>query len=242
MSKRGDNLSNKNKRGARRAATERASSGGSKSKKTTLKRKGAPSPLWKWTKRLTIAGGLVALLGALFLAFAVGFAARSLPSFYQLKSSQAGQTIRVLSRDGSEVVEIGPSFGEWLDFQEIPENMRNAMIAVEDKRFYSHYGVDPIRTTGAVVEGFTGARSRVGGTSTISQQLARNLFLSSNRTFDRKAREAVLAMALEWKFSKEQILELYLNKVYFGGGAYGVDSASRKFFSHPGRTLSVAEA
>ncbi|MEL7219225.1 MAG: transglycosylase domain-containing protein, partial [Pseudomonadota bacterium] len=177
MSKRGDNLSNKNKRGARRAATERASSGGSKSKKTTLKRKGAPSPLWKWTKRLTIAGGLVALLGALFLAFAVGFAARSLPSFYQLKSSQAGQTIRVLSRDGSEVVEIGPSFGEWLDFQEIPENMRNAMIAVEDKRFYSHYGVDPIRTTGAVVEGFTGARSRVGGTSTISQQLARNLFL-----------------------------------------------------------------
>ena len=116
------------------------------------------------------------------------------------------------------------------------------MIAVEDKRFYSHYGVDPIRTTGAVVEGFTGARSRVGGTSTISQQLARNLFLSSNRTFDRKAREAILAMALEWKFSKEQILELYLNKVYFGGGAYGVDSASRKFFSHPGKALSVAEA
>lgn len=246
MSKRGDSLSNKNKRGSRRAATERASSSkdknASSNKKVKAKSGNGPSPLWKWTKRGVIWGGLAALLGAIFLVFAVGFAARSLPSFYQLKSSQAGQTIRVLSRDGTEIVEIGPSFGEWLAFEDIPENMRNAMIAVEDKRFYSHYGVDPIRTTGAVVEGFTGARSRVGGTSTISQQLARNLFLSSNRTFDRKAREAILAMALEWKFSKEQILELYLNKVYFGGGAYGVDSASRKFFSHPGKALSVAEA
>ncbi|KEO89218.1 penicillin-binding protein [Erythrobacter longus] len=248
MSKRGNDLQNKGpnqgKRGSRRAASERASSGQSKSKssKTRLKREGNPSPFWKWTKRFAVFGTVAALLGAIFLAFAVGFAARSLPSFFQLKASQAGQTILVRARDGSEIVEIGPSFGEWLDFEDIPENMRNAMVAVEDKRFYTHYGVDPIRTTGAVVEGFTGARSRVGGTSTITQQLARNLFLSSNRTFDRKAREAILAMALEWKFSKEQILELYLNKVYFGGGAYGVDSASRKFFSHPGKELSVAEA
>ena len=201
-----------------------------------------PSRFWKWIKRLAIWGTATAVLGAIFLAFAVGFAARSIPSFYQLKATQTGQTILVRARDGTEIVEIGPSFGEWLDHEEIPLNMRNAMIAVEDKRFHSHFGVDPIRTTGAIVEGFMGTRSRVGGTSTISQQLARNLFLSSNRTVDRKAREAVLAMALEWKFSKEQILELYLNKVYFGGGAYGVDSASRKFFSHPGTELSVAEA
>ncbi|KEO85402.1 penicillin-binding protein [Erythrobacter sp. JL475] len=203
---------------------------------------GPPSPLWKWTKRLAIWGTAAAVLGAIFLAFAVGFAAQSIPSFYQLKATQTGQTILVRARDGTEIVEIGPSFGEWLEHDEIPLNMRNAMIAVEDKRFHSHFGVDPIRTTGAIVEGFMGTRSRVGGTSTITQQLARNLFLSSNRTVDRKAREAVLAMALEWKFSKEQILELYLNKVYFGGGAYGVDSASRKFFSHPGTELSVAEA
>ena len=75
---------------------------------------------------------------------------------------------------------------------------------------------------------------------TITQQLARNVFLNSNRTLDRKLREAVLAMALEWNFSKQQILELYLNKVYFGGGAYGIDSASRKFFSHSAhRTVAV---
>jgi penicillin-binding protein 1A len=244
MSKRGDRLQNKQKRGSRRAASERASSKTmAKTRKDPMKSASKrPSPIWKWSKRIALAGVATALLAVVFLAFAVGFAAQTIPSFYQLQASQAGQTILVRARDGSEIVELGPSFGEWLDFEEIPDTMKNAMIAVEDKRFYSHYGIDPIRTTGAIVEGFTGARSRVGGTSTISQQLARNLFLSSNRTVDRKAREAVLAMALEWKFTKEEILELYLNKVYFGGGAYGVDSASRKFFSHPGTELSVAEA
>ncbi|WP_416830756.1 MAG: transglycosylase domain-containing protein [Erythrobacter sp.] len=249
MSKRGDSLQNKGKRGSRRAAAERAASANGAGKMKLARDasgargpSGPQSPLWKWTKRLAIWGTAAAVLGAIFLAFAVGFAAQSIPSFYQLKATQTGQTILVRARDGTEIVEIGPSFGEWLEHDEIPLNMRNAMIAVEDKRFHSHFGVDPIRTTGAIVEGFMGTRSRVGGTSTITQQLARNLFLSSNRTVDRKAREAVLAMALEWKFSKEQILELYLNKVYFGGGAYGVDSASRKFFSHPGTELSVAEA
>ncbi|MEM6266260.1 MAG: PBP1A family penicillin-binding protein [Pseudomonadota bacterium] len=191
---------------------------------------------------MTLYGGALVAIAAIFVACAVGFAARSIPSFYQLKATQNAQTILVRARDGSEIVELGPSFGEWLEYDEIPENMKNAMIAVEDKRFNDHYGVDPIRTTGAIIEGFTGSRERVGGTSTISQQLARNIFLNTNRTIDRKAREAVLAMALEWKFSKEQILELYLNKVYFGGGAYGIDSASRKFFSHPATELSVAEA
>ncbi len=260
MSKRGDTLQNKGKRGSRRAASDRAKSGSGGSGggsggggKKRLSRSGGssggsgggqkePSFLWKWTKRLTLWGGIAAVLGAVFLAFAVGFAAREIPSFQQLKANQTGQTILVRARDGSEIVEIGPSFGEWLDHDEIPVNMRNAMVAVEDRRFHSHFGVDFWRTGGAIIEGITGSRSRVGGTSTISQQLARNLFLSSNRTFDRKAREAVLAMALEWRFSKEQLLELYLNKVYFGGGAYGVDSASRKFFSHPGTELSVAEA
>ncbi|QUL36858.1 transglycosylase domain-containing protein [Erythrobacter sp. JK5] len=241
MSKRGDGIQNKSKRGSRRAAAERSRSRSSKPRKSRGEGKPA-SPFWRWTKRLALWGTGAAVLGALFLAFAVGFAARSIPSFYQLKATQTGQTILVRARDGSEIVELGPSFGEWLDYQDIPETMKNAMVAVEDKRFHDHFGVDPVRTTGAVIEGFTGSRSRVGGTSTISQQLARNLFLNNNRTVDRKAREAVLAMALEWKFSKEQILELYLNKVYFGGGAYGIDSASRKFFSHPAKELSVAEA
>ena len=115
------------------------------------------------------------------------------------------------------------------------------MVAVEDRRFYR---------TSASIRSAWSARLYLGqarpvalaATSTITQQLARNVFLNSNRTFDRKLREAVLAMALEAKFSKQQILELYLNKVYFGGGAYGIDSASRKFFSHPATRATIAEA
>ncbi len=246
MSKRGDRLTNKGKRGSRRAASERAGSDAGRSRKrsrsSSRRASDEGSRLGRWIRKAVLWGGGAALVLAVLLALAVGFAARSIPSYYQLKATQTAQTILVRARDGTEIVELGPSFGEWLDYEEIPDNMKNAMIAVEDKRFESHFGVDPYRTIGAIVEGFTGSRSRVGGTSTITQQLARNIFLNSNRTIDRKAREAVLALALEWKFSKEQILELYLNKVYFGGGAYGVDSASRKFFSHPATELSVAES
>ncbi len=187
-------------------------------------------------------GGLaICLLGLLFLGIAVAFAARSLPSFYQLKATQNAQTIVVRARDGSEIVEIGPSYGQWLSAEEIPEVMKDAMIAVEDRRYYSHPGVDPYGLARALYTAVSDDR-RVSATSTITQQLARNVFLNSNRSLDRKLREGVLSLALEWKFSKQQILELYLNKVYFGGGAYGIDSASRKFFSHPGTELSIAES
>ncbi|GAA0271115.1 transglycosylase domain-containing protein [Alteraurantiacibacter aestuarii] len=186
-------------------------------------------------------GGALALLGAIALGTSVFFAARGMPSFASLMSSQNGQTIIVRARDGSEIVALGPSYGEWLHDEEIPEIMKIAMVSVEDRRFYSHFGIDPLGLARAVFNAMQQDR-RVSATSTITQQLARNVFLNSNRTWDRKLREAVLAMALEWKFSKEQILELYLNKVYFGGGAYGVDSASRKFFSHSARELSTAEA
>ncbi|MBY6218693.1 transglycosylase domain-containing protein [Qipengyuania aquimaris] len=226
------------KRGSRRKSSKRAE----RAARAEAEGKRDFSALKLWSKRIALWGGALVLLGALFLAIAVGFAARSLPSFYQLKATQNAQTIVVRARDGTEIVELGPSYGKWLSSEDIPQVMKDAMISVEDRRFYSHPGVDIVRLTGAVIEGVTGERSRVGGTSTISQQLARNVFLNSNRTLDRKAREAVLAMALEWKFSKEQILELYLNKVYFGGGAYGIDSASRKFFSHPATELSTAEA
>lgn len=236
MSKRGEQLQNTGTRGKRRAATRRSDTAGGASPTP-------PHSRWRLlVKRFFIWSGALAALGLVFLAFAVAFAASSLPSYSTLQATQPGQTIVIRARDGRELVEIGPSFGEWLDYGEIPDTMTNAMIAVEDKRFHSHIGIDPVRLTGAVVEWLTGSRERIGGTSTITQQLARNLFLNNNRTPDRKAREAVLAMALEWKFSKEQILELYLNKVYFGGGAYGIDSASRKFFSHPANELSVEEA
>ncbi|MCA0903046.1 transglycosylase domain-containing protein [Qipengyuania aquimaris] len=225
------------KRGSRRKRATRAE----RAKRAEADGRNPPSRFWRWIKRLFLWGAVAAVLGAVFLAIAVGFAARSLPSYYQLKATQNAQTIVVRARDGTEIVELGPSYGKWLSSDEIPQVMKDAMISVEDRRFYSHPGVDPYGLTRAVYVWATG-QNRLGATSTITQQLARNVFLNSNRTIDRKLREAVLAMALEWKFSKEQILELYLNKVYFGGGAYGIDSASRKFFSHPASELSVAEA
>ena len=237
MSKRGASLQNKGQRGARRAAAEREA-------RVHNGPRGPgkpPSRFGGWLRRALVWGAGIAGVGLVSLLIAVVLAANSLPGYSELQAIQTAQTIVVRARDGTEIVEIGPSYGEWLRFEEIPDSMKNAMVAVEDKRFYSHFGIDFYRTAAAVIQSFTKGE-RIGATSSITQQLARNIFLNSNRNLDRKAREALLALALEWKFSKEQLLELYLNKVYFGGGAYGIDSASRKFFSHPATELSIGEA
>jgi len=186
----------------------------------------------------TALGGLIALVAAVFVAM------QSLPSFESLKSSPNGQMIRVHAADGSVIVSLGPSFGRWLAHDQIPDVMKKAMVSVEDKRFYHHPGVDPVgmaRAAWFAVE-HRGTGRRMQGASTITQQLTRNVFLNNSYSFGRKAREMILALAMERKFSKQQILELYLNKVYFGGGAYGIDAASRKFFGHPATKLSLPEA
>jgi penicillin-binding protein 1A len=185
--------------------------------------------------------GAFLLLALVALVVAVGIAMSSLPSFDQLKSSPNGQMIRVHAVDGTVLVSLGPSYGQWLSADQIPGVMKDAMVSVEDRRFYEHPGVDPIGILRSV-----GVRAQRGhwtqGGSTITQQLARNVFLTSNKTFGRKFREAIISLALERKFSKAQILELYLNKVYFGGGSYGIDAASRKFFGHGADHLSLGEA
>jgi len=183
-----------------------------------------------------------AIVGLIALVVAVLVAMNSLPSYNELvRRDDLGQMIRVHAADGSVLVSLGPSFGEWLSYNDIPPIMKNAMVAVEDKRFRSHIGVDPIGLARAVKVRATKGRWTQGG-STITQQLARNIFLTNNRTFGRKIREAILAMALERRFTKDQILELYLNRVYFGGGAYGIDAASRRFFGHSAKTLNLSEA
>ncbi len=164
-----------------------------------------------------------------------------LPSFDSLKSSPNGQMIRVHAADGTVIVSMGPSFGEWLPYNQIPQVMREATVSVEDRRFRSHIGVDPIGVARSFKVRYDRGHWTQGG-STITQQLARTVFLNNQKKFGRKFREAILAFALEWKFSKDQILELYLNKVYYGGGAYGIDAASRKFFGHGADHLSLAEA
>ena len=187
-------------------------------------------------------GLAAAAVGLLALIVAVVVAMTSLPNYDELaKRDDLGQMIRIRAADGSVLVTMGPSFGQWLPYEKIPATMRAAMISVEDKRFRGHLGVDPIGMARSVKVRFDTGRWKQGG-STITQQLARNIFLTNSRTFGRKVREGVLALALERKFSKDQILELYLNRVYFGGGAYGIDAASRTFFGHGADQLSLSEA
>jgi penicillin-binding protein 1A len=202
----------------------------------TASRKG--STLIRVLKGLVYAG----LLGLLGLVVAVAVATAYLPSYSELtKRSDLGQMIRVRAANGQVLLQLGPSFGRWLTYDQIPPEMRAAIISTEDRRFRSHVGVDPIgiaRALGSAVV----KNHKVSATSTLTQQLARNIFLTNNRSFIRKIKEGILALALERKFSKDQILELYLNRVYFGGGAYGIDAASRKFFGHGADHLSLGEA
>jgi penicillin-binding protein 1A len=198
-----------------------------------------PRGLIKSILMWSVAAG-VAMLVALGIAVAVAIS--QLPDYDQLsRRDDLGQMVRVRAADGTLLVSLGPSLGRWLNHDQIPSTMRSAMIAVEDRRFRSHIGVDPIGVARSFKVRLDTGSWRQGG-STITQQLARNIFLTNTRTFGRKLKEAVLALALERKFSKDQILELYLNRVYFGGGAYGIDAASRTFFGHGADRLSLGEA
>ena len=187
-------------------------------------------------------GGGLFLLGVVVLAAWVAVKMAQLPEYEQLtQRSDLGQKVNVRAADGTLLVAIGPNLGRWLPYKDIPATMRTAMIAVEDKRFRSHIGVDPIGVARSIKVRLSTGHFSQGG-STITQQLARNIFLTNSRTFARKIEEAVLALAIERKFSKDQILELYLNRVYFGGGAYGIDAASQTFFGHGAERLSLGEA
>src|SRR5256885_2821123 len=174
-----------------------------------------PRPARSSTGRFTFSSiikGLAyaALLTLLALIVAVAVATAYLPSYADLtKRADLGQMIRVRAANGQVLVSMGPSFGQWLTYDRIPPEMRAAMISTEDRRFRSHIGIDPIGISRAVASALTSGH-RVRATSTITQQLARNIFLTNNRSFARKIKEAILAMALERKFSKDQVLELYL--------------------------------
>ena len=198
-------------------------------------------PMGTWIYRIVKAGVIATFLGIMVLGIFVAIARGEIDSFEDLKASPNGQMIRIRAADGTVIQSLGPSFGRWLTINQLPSEMKDAMVAVEDRRYYMHPGVDPIGITRSFYARAVQGRWTQGG-STITQQLARNIYLNSNKEFGRKIREIILALAMETKFSKDQILELYLNKVYFGGGAYGIDAASRKFFDHGAENISLAEA
>jgi penicillin-binding protein 1A len=179
--------------------------------------------------------------GVIGLAGLVAYYASQLPPIDQLAVPKRPPNIAILADDGSLIANRGDTGGPAIRLVDLPPYLPKAFVAIEDRRFYSHFGVDPVGVSRAVLRDITG-RGAVEGGSTLTQQLAKNLFLTQERTLSRKIQEAILALWLERKYSKDQILELYLNRVYFGSGAYGVEAAAQKYFGKSARFVSLSEA
>ena len=177
---------------------------------------------------------LLACIGVIVYVFA------SLPPIHSLEIPKRPPSIQIVSADGKPFAMRGEG-GPPVSIKELPRYVPQAFIAIEDRRFYSHQGIDPIGISRAILRNVL-RRGVTQGGSTITQQLAKNLFLTQERTLMRKLQEAVLALWLEHNFKKDQILELYLNRVYFGSGAYGIESASQRYFTKSAKQLSLPEA
>ncbi|WP_332684535.1 transglycosylase domain-containing protein [Bosea sp. (in: a-proteobacteria)] len=182
--------------------------------------------------------GLWAVLG---LGGLVAYHAAQLPPIHQLTVPKRPPNIAILAADGSLLANRGETGGRTITLGEVPPYLPNAFVAIEDKRFYEHFGIDPIGLTRAMVNNLSRSGGVQGG-STLTQQLAKNLFLTQERTAARKIQEAILSLWLERTYSKDQILELYLNRVYFGSGAYGVEAAAQRYFNKSARSVTIAEA
>ena len=161
------------------------------------------------------------------------------PDPMSLRPKESVPYVRILARDGAVLSERGGD--DYVPLDMLPHYVPDAVIATEDQRFYDHHGVDPFGMVRAAITNLREGRTVQGG-STLTQQLAKNLYLTSDRTFSRKLEEFTLALWLEVKLSKADILELYLNRVYLGSGAYGVDQAARRYFRKPARNLTLGEA
>jgi penicillin-binding protein 1A len=191
--------------------------------------------------RLFYWGAVFGLWAAIALVGALVWAGAHLPAIQSLEIPKRPPTIEVVAADGSMLAQRGEMAGANVSLKELPPYLPKAFIAIEDRRFYSHYGIDPFGILRAAVANLLHRGVSQGG-STLTQQLAKNLFLTQERTLARKLQEAELALWLERKHSKAEILELYLNRVYFGSGAYGVEAASQRYFGKPARNVTLAEA
>ncbi len=191
--------------------------------------------------RLVYGCVLLALWGGIALAGLVAYHATQLPPIDQLAVPRRPPNIAIVAADGTLLANKGETGGRTVSLKELPPYLPKAFLAIEDRRFYSHFGVDPLGIARAILKNVTGRGGMQGG-STLTQQLAKNLFLTQERTASRKIQEAILSLWLEHKYSKDQILELYLNRVYFGAGAYGVEAAAQRYFGKPAREVTVAEA
>src|SRR5206468_3937533 len=204
-------------------------------------------PLWRrrWFRRVLIGIGGLTLLGLLVLGVASLWAftirPRSLPSVSALETLQPIQGTKIYDDNDEAITELHVERRILVPLAQIPQSLRDAILATEDRRFYSHWGIDPIGVARALVQNYRRGRFVEGG-STITQQLTKVLFLTPDKSLERKLKEAVLALELERRYSKDRILEMYLNQVYFGHGSYGVEAAARTYFGKSVAELTVRES
>ena len=193
-----------------------------------------PQRLLRWTAVLTswsVLAGFIVL----------GWLLYDLPGIDRLESATRRPSVTLLAADGSILATYGDLYGQAVTVENLPPYLAEAVVATEDRRFYGHFGIDPIGLARAMWVNIRAGRWVQGG-STITQQLAKNVFLTPERTIRRKGQEMLLALWLEQRFTKDQILALYLNRVYFGAGTYGVDAAAQRFFGKPAAVVTPYEA
>ena len=219
--------------GSHSRASERAPS-----KRGGSKRNGAARSA---LRRLIYWSLVLALWALIAVVGTIAFAVSTLPPIQTLEVPKRPPTIEIVGTDGRPLITRGEMSGTDISINELPPYLPRAFVAIEDRRFFSHFGIDPIGLIRAAAANVLRRGVSQGG-STITQQLAKNLFLTQERTLWRKMQEVVLALWLERRFSKTEILELYLNRVYFGSGAYGVEAAAQRYFGKPAREVKVAEA
>ena len=206
----------------------------------TGKRTGRRSPVQAIFYWLTIAVIWIAIFGVAF----IGVMAIDLPDISKLDNPDKQPSITYLDRSGALIaVRGGSQASAPVKIEELPDYVPLAFVAIEDRRFFTHPGFDPVGISRALLSNLSKKKgSNLAGGSTITQQLARNLFLSANQNVKRKVQELMIAVWLEHKYTKKEILEMYLNRVYFGAGAYGIEAASQRYFNKDAKDLSVGEA
>ncbi|RZJ47024.1 MAG: PBP1A family penicillin-binding protein [Brevundimonas sp.] len=202
---------------------------------------GGDKPARTPLQRVLYWGAVMGVWGAIFLVVFFAVFARDLPDTSTLYNVDRQPSITYLDRNGALIAVRGTQQAPPADLDALPDYVPAAFIAIEDRRFYHHPGFDPIGMSRAMVSNMRAGRVVQGG-STLTQQLAKNLFLSPDQNMKRKVQELMLAVWLEMKFSKKEILALYLNRVYFGAGAYGIEAASQRYFDKSAKQLTVGEA
>jgi penicillin-binding protein 1A len=165
----------------------------------------------------------------------------SLPSISELNKFARAPSVLIKSEEGKIIGSFGDIYGDYISYDDFPKSLIDAVIATEDRSFFSHIGIDVFGLMRASLANMRAGRVVQGG-STITQQVAKNVFLTPERSMSRKFREMMLAFAIEWKFTKQEIISIYLNRVYLGAGNYGVDSAARRYFGKSARELKLSES